>query len=88
VNIYDQSKITRLRFYGTDWAGGGDDFIDVKNFKIVPPMGYSSLNKIVGNQLTGAALNKFNSDTIEVWDNAGTASAYRRAWYKTGTTNS
>ena len=42
---------------------------------------------LVASGFTGASLNKFNSDTVEFWKNAGTASAYQRFWYKTGTTN-
>ena len=47
--------------------------------------GASSLDKNVRSQLTGHSLNKFLSDNIELWNNAG--AAYKRAWYKTGTTN-
>ncbi|HOJ75948.1 MAG TPA: PQQ-binding-like beta-propeller repeat protein [Phycisphaerae bacterium] len=31
---FDPTKVHRLRFYGTDWAGKGDDFVDVKNLVI------------------------------------------------------
>jgi len=41
--------------------------------------GASTLDKIVGNQLTGHSFNQALSDTIEVWNN-GTAS-YSRAWF-------
>ena len=47
--------------------------------------GLSTLDKIVGNQLTGHNLNKTLSDNIEIWDNM--LASYKRAWYKTGTTN-
>lgn len=33
-NAFDISKVSRLRFYGTDWTGAGQDFIDVKNLQI------------------------------------------------------
>ena len=48
--------------------------------------GASTLNKIVGNQLTGHSLNRALSDNIEMWDNS--LGAYKRAWYRTGTVNS
>ncbi|HEY3411442.1 MAG TPA: PEP-CTERM sorting domain-containing protein [Armatimonadota bacterium] len=31
VNGAWTGKVNRLRWYGTDWAGHGQDFIDVKN---------------------------------------------------------
>ncbi len=33
---FDPTRVSRMRFYGTDWAGGGDDFVDFKNFRIGP----------------------------------------------------
>ncbi|HOW71656.1 MAG TPA: putative Ig domain-containing protein [Phycisphaerae bacterium] len=33
-NTFDPTKITRIRFYGTDWAGTGGDFLDMKNLHI------------------------------------------------------
>jgi hypothetical protein len=41
--------------------------------------GASTLDKIVGNQLTGHAFNKAQSDTIEIWLNA--SAQYKRAWF-------
>jgi len=41
--------------------------------------GASTLDKIVGNQLTGHAFNKNLSDNIEVWLNA--SAQYKRAWF-------
>ena len=73
-------------------AGGdtivGENWFDVKDMKLTyyDAYGNATLNRIVGNQLTGHSLNKALSDNIEVWDNA--LGAYKRAWYKTGTTNS
>ena len=32
--LFDITKISRIRFYGTNWSGHGDDFVDVKNFQI------------------------------------------------------
>ena len=34
--FFDVTNVTRVRFYGTDWQGGGDDFIDVRNLAITP----------------------------------------------------
>ncbi len=31
VGNFDPTRVTRLRFYGTDWAGKGQDYIDIKN---------------------------------------------------------
>lgn len=31
---FNVTNVSRLRWYGTDWAGGGDDFVDWKNFQI------------------------------------------------------
>ena len=44
--------------------------------------GQSSLDKSIGDQLTGSTI-PFFSDTIEVWDKA--AGNYKRAWYNTAT---
>ena len=41
----------------------------------------SSLDNVIGNQLTGAASNKNLSDNIEKWDPV--AKTYLRAWYNT-----
>jgi hypothetical protein len=41
--------------------------------------GASTLDKIVGNQLTGHSFNKNLSDNIEVWLNA--TAQYKRAWF-------
>ncbi len=39
---FDVANVSRIRFYGTDWSGGGDDFVDFKNFIItddpLPPV--------------------------------------------------
>jgi hypothetical protein len=42
-------------------------------------MGIASLNKIVGNQLTGHGFNQALSDTIEIWNNI--TASYSRAWF-------
>ena len=82
--IFDPASVDYIRLYGTDWSGGGDDFIDVKNVKItlfsVEP-GKSTLDKIIGDQLTGSAFAQFFSDNIEKWDNSATN--YVRAWNDT-----
>jgi hypothetical protein len=31
---FDPTNVTRMRFYGTDWSGTGQDFMDVKNLMI------------------------------------------------------
>ena len=47
--------------------------------------GTSTLDKIIGKQLTGHELNKFLSDTIGMVNNVD--GTYKRAWYMTGSTN-
>jgi hypothetical protein len=32
---FDNTSVDTMRFYGTDWAGGGDDFVDFKNLQIL-----------------------------------------------------
>lgn len=32
---FDLSKVVAIRFFGTDWAGVGDDFVDIRNLRIV-----------------------------------------------------
>ena len=31
---FDITNVSRLRWYGTDWSGTGDDFVDFRNLKI------------------------------------------------------
>lgn len=31
---FDQTKVAQFRFYGTDWFGAGQDFVDAKNFRV------------------------------------------------------
>ena len=45
---FDPAKVNRMRFYGTDWAGGGDDFADFKNFQIVPEPATMTLLGLAG----------------------------------------
>jgi hypothetical protein len=33
---FDVTDVSRLRWYGTDWSGTGDDFVDFKNLVITP----------------------------------------------------
>jgi len=47
--------------------------------------GISTLDKIIGNQLTGHPYNRALSDKIEILDNAD--GLIRRAWFQTGTIN-
>ncbi|MBI4580455.1 MAG: PEP-CTERM sorting domain-containing protein [Planctomycetes bacterium] len=34
--VFDVTNVSRIRFYGTDWASGGFDFVDFKNLVITP----------------------------------------------------
>ena len=34
--VFDPTRVSRMRFYGTDWAGGGDDFVDFDNMVLAP----------------------------------------------------
>ena len=34
---FDLSRITHVSFFGTDWAGTGDDFVDIRNFRVLVP---------------------------------------------------
>ena len=45
-------------------------------------IGASTLDKVIGGQLTGSGFSKFFSDTVEVWDNI--SANYVRAWYNAG----
>ncbi len=45
---FDPTRVSKLRFYGTDWAGGGDDFVDFKNLTIVPEPATMSLLGLAG----------------------------------------
>ncbi len=31
---FDPNRVTRIAFYGTDWYGAGDDFVDIRNLSI------------------------------------------------------
>ena len=54
-----------------------------RNLVSIPFIPYdSSLDSVIGDQLTGSVINFF-SDTIEKWDNP--SSNYLRAWYNTAT---
>lgn len=33
---FDPTRVSRMRFYGTDWSGNGQDFVDFKNFWVGP----------------------------------------------------
>ncbi len=35
--VFDKTKVSRMRFYNTDWSGTGDDFVDYKNLIIAVP---------------------------------------------------
>lgn len=38
--VFNVTNVSRLRFYGTNWAGGGNDFVDFKNVLVrddIPP---------------------------------------------------
>lgn len=45
---FDPTRIKRIRFYGTDWAGRGEDWVDMKNFKIMS-FEYGSISGVVTN---------------------------------------
>lgn len=38
---FDISKVARVSFWGTDWSGVGNDFIDIKNLKVTNPLTYN-----------------------------------------------
>lgn len=33
---FDVANVSRIRWYGTDWSGGGEDFVDFRNVVITP----------------------------------------------------
>jgi hypothetical protein len=39
VADFDPTRVTHIRFWGTDWAGTGDDFVNLKRLLIVPEPG-------------------------------------------------
>ena len=34
---FDPSRVVAIEFFGTDWSGTGDDFIDIRDLRIVTP---------------------------------------------------
>jgi len=32
---FDPTKVVRIEFFGTDWAGTGDDFIEIRNLRVL-----------------------------------------------------
>jgi len=57
--VFNPANVCRLRFYGTDWSGQGQDFIDVKNFLIQSfDVGTISgvINDTYGNLVGGATV--------------------------------
>ena len=49
AGLFDPTKVARMRFWGTDWSGMGQDFIDVKKLKItVIPEPGSALALLAG----------------------------------------
>ncbi len=38
-DAFDPSNVNRIRWWGTDWSGKGNDFVDIKNFSAVPEPG-------------------------------------------------
>lgn len=36
TNAFDETKISRIRWYGTDWQGTGFDYVDFKNLTVTP----------------------------------------------------
>ena len=52
------SRITQIGFYGTDWAGTGDDYVDFKNLTIsaVPEIDPAGVGSVVALITGGLAL--------------------------------
>lgn len=60
---FDPTRVSRMRFHGTDWSGTGDDFVDFKNFRIGPSgafatelfadQGGDGTNEIVSHKVPG-----------------------------------
>ena len=83
--VYDPSSIYYWRWYGTDWDwDNNDDEIHLRDFKALAPvfMGESTLDKIVGNQLTGHPVSQWASDQVSAWD--ADAQTYVLAWLRAG----
>ena len=36
TSAFDETKISRIRWYGTDWQGTGFDYVDFKNLTVTP----------------------------------------------------
>ncbi|MBI5863177.1 MAG: hypothetical protein HZB38_01425 [Planctomycetes bacterium] len=78
---FDLARVSRMRFYGTDWNSGvlGDpsDYVDVKNVKLTlyPPPCAADLNDDGQTDLSDLTLllSNFGSSStpVSVWDSAG-----------------
>ena len=79
VKVYgDGGEAFAKDIVGLYWKSVGID----RNLVSIPFIPFdTSLDSVIGDQLTGDAGNKYFSDAIEQWD--PTASNYQRAWYDT-----
>lgn len=45
---FDITNVSRIRWYGTDWSGGGNDFVDLKRLAVTPEPGSLALLALAG----------------------------------------
>lgn len=53
---FDPTSIDRIRFYGTNWSGGGDDYADFANLVITDGMGGIQVDLTLGQQIGDGAI--------------------------------
>lgn len=74
---FDPTRMTRMRWYGTDWNGFGDDYVEVKNIKLTlkPPTCPGDLDKDgkIGLSDLATLLANWNLDSrpVVLFDSAG-----------------
>jgi hypothetical protein len=82
--VADLDAITIITPGCDDGGMSGENYIEMKDLKVTigPERGESTLDKIIGNQLTGHPVSQFASDQVAAWD--ASAQTYILAWLRAG----